>query len=130
MPCRQRVTIDPRTVRRVRFALALAALAAFGRAYLLSAGFSSEVDRATMLLSQGDISGLRDYILSFGIWAPFVSALLMALQALMLPLPAFVITFPTVLPLGPSGGHIESLQREPGGGFELRDLARFRTGCR
>ena len=105
----KRVTIDPRTVRRVRFALALAALAAFGLAYLLSAGFRSEVDRAAMLLSQGDISGLRDYILSFGVWAPFVSALLMVLQALMLPLPAFVITFANGLAFGTFWGGMLSL---------------------
>lgn len=49
-----------------------------------------EVDRAAALLGRRDVSGLRDYILSIGLWAPVVSALLMVLQALVAPLPAFV----------------------------------------
>jgi len=77
----KRATIDSRIVRRVRLALALSVLVAFGLAYLLSAGFRSEVDRAADLLGRGDVSGLRDYILSFGLWAPVISALLMVLQA-------------------------------------------------
>ncbi len=44
------------------------------------------------LLVQGDISGLRAYLLGFGAWAPVISALLMVGQAIVAPLPAFVIT--------------------------------------
>ncbi|MFQ5895674.1 MAG: TVP38/TMEM64 family protein, partial [Nitrospinota bacterium] len=44
------------------------------------------------LLAKGDIQGLRAYLLSFGAWAPVVSALLMILQSLIAPLPAFVVT--------------------------------------
>jgi hypothetical protein len=65
------VKLDARTVRRVRLALAVGAAAAFGLAYLLSAGFRSEVDRAAGTLYRGDVAGLRDYILSFGPWAPW-----------------------------------------------------------
>lgn len=36
---------------------------------------------------------VRGYILSFGIWAPVVSFLLMLLQSVIAPLPAFIITF-------------------------------------
>ena len=104
-----RVELDPRTIRRVRFALILSALTAFGLAYLLSAGFRSEVGRAVAILSRGDVAGLRDYILSFGVWAPIVSALLMVLQALMLPLPAFVVTFANGLAFGAFWGGILSL---------------------
>ncbi len=100
---------DARTVRWIRFASTLAALAAFGLAYLLSAGFRSEVDRAVAILGRGDVAALRDYILSFGAWAPIVSALLMVLQALMLPLPAFVITFANGLAFGTFWGGLLSL---------------------
>ncbi len=101
--------LDPRAVRWIRFVLALAFLATFGLAYLLSAEFRSEVDRAAAILSRGDVAGLREYILSFGAWAPIVSALLMVLQALMLPLPAFVITFANGLAFGTFWGGVLSL---------------------
>lgn len=101
--------VDRRTVRWVRFALILAALAGFGLAYLLLPGFRSEVDRAAAILLQGDIVGLRDYILSFGVWAPVVSALLMVLQALAAPLPAFVLAFANGLAFGVFWGGMLSL---------------------
>ncbi|QJA10270.1 TVP38/TMEM64 family protein [Romboutsia sp. CE17] len=40
-----------------------------------------------------DMEGLKEYILSFGMWAPIISFLLMILQSVAAPLPAFVITF-------------------------------------
>ncbi len=92
--------LGPRTIRWVRFALGLVVLAVFGLAYLLSEGFRSEVDRAVAILGRGDVAGLRDYILSFGAWAPVVSALLMILQTLVAPLPAFVLTFANGLAFG------------------------------
>lgn len=101
--------LNPRTVRWARFALTLAALAAFGLLYLLSAEFRSEVDRAVTILSRGDIAGLREYILSYGAWAPVVSALLMVLQALVAPLPAFVLTFANGLAFGTLWGGMLSL---------------------
>jgi uncharacterized membrane protein YdjX (TVP38/TMEM64 family) len=101
--------MDPRTVGRIRLALTLAILAAFGLAYLFSAAFRSEVDRAATLLGRGDVSGLRDYILSFGLWAPVVSASLMVLQALVAPLPAFVLTFANGLAFGTFWGGMLSL---------------------
>ena len=45
------------------------------------------------IMSQVDIDKARDYILSFGVWAPAISALMMILQAIAAPLPAFIITF-------------------------------------
>lgn len=47
----------------------------------------------TSYLVKLDIEGLKEYILSFGIWGPVVSFLLMILQSVAAPLPAFVITF-------------------------------------
>ncbi len=101
--------LGPRTIRWVRFALGLAVLAAFGLAYLLSEGFRSEVDRAVESLGCGDVAGLRDYILSFGAWAPIASALLMILQALVAPLPAFVLAFANGLAFGTFLGGMLSL---------------------
>jgi len=101
--------LGPRTIRWVRFALGLVVLAVFGLAYLLSEGFRSEVDRAVAILGRGDVAGLRDYILSFGAWAPVASALLMILQALVAPLPAFVLTFANGLAFGTFWGGTLSL---------------------
>ena len=101
--------LDPRTVRRARLALVLAAATAFGVAYLLSSEFRTEVDRAAGILYRGDVAGLRDYILSFGAWAPVVSALLMIFQALVAPLPAFVLTFANGLAFGGFWGGLLSL---------------------
>ncbi len=60
--------------------------------YLLVPAIGDKINRAFMLLSMGDVRALKAYILSFGIWAPVASALLMILQAIIAPLPAFLIT--------------------------------------
>ncbi len=103
------MNLGSRTVRWVRFALGLVVLATFGLAYLLSEGFRSEVDRAVAILGRGDVAGLKVYILSFGAWAPIVSALLMILQALVAPLPAFVLSFANGLAFGTFWGGMLSL---------------------
>jgi len=40
-----------------------------------------------------DIEKIKEYILSFGVLAPLISFLLMVFQAILAPLPAFLITF-------------------------------------
>lgn len=40
-----------------------------------------------------DVNLIRGYILSFGIWAPVMSFILMVFQSVIAPLPAFLITF-------------------------------------
>ena len=51
------------------------------------------VNQAVFILQNVDIDLARGYILGFGIWAPVVSFLLMLLQSVAAPLPAFIITF-------------------------------------
>jgi uncharacterized membrane protein YdjX (TVP38/TMEM64 family) len=51
------------------------------------------VNQAINVLKTVDVNAAREYILSFGIWAPAVSFLLMILQSVVAPLPAFIITF-------------------------------------
>lgn len=46
------------------------------------------------------VKQLRDYLLGFGVWAPVVSALLMVIQAVIAPIPAFMITFTNGLLFG------------------------------
>ena len=71
-----------------------------GVLYLLSAEFRSETNRALSILGRGDIAALRDYIVSFGLWAPVASCFLMVLQALVAPVPSFIITFANGLAFG------------------------------
>ena len=87
----------------------LAAATLFGLIYLFSAGFRSEFHRGLALLGRGDIAGLRDYILSFGLLAPVASCFLMILQALVAPVPSFLITFANGLAFGVFWGWMLSL---------------------
>lgn len=93
----------------MRLVLLLAAATPFGLLYLFSSGFRSEVHQALALLGRGDIAGLRDYILSFGLWAPVASCFLMVLQALVAPVPSFLITFANGLAFGVFWGWMLSL---------------------
>jgi uncharacterized membrane protein YdjX (TVP38/TMEM64 family) len=108
-PMARAVSLDARAVRLLRFILLLIAAALFGLLYLFSAGFRSEVNEALGLLGRGDIAGLRDYILSFGFWAPVASCFLMVLQALVAPVPSFLITFANGLAFGVFWGWMLSL---------------------
>jgi len=108
-PVARPVNLDARTVRWIRLVLVVVAAVLFGLLYLLSAGFRSEFHRGLALLGRGDIEGLRDYILSFGIWAPVASCFLMILQALVAPVPSFLITFANGLAFGVFWGWMLSL---------------------
>jgi uncharacterized membrane protein YdjX (TVP38/TMEM64 family) len=96
-------------VRWARFGLTLGALALFGLFYAFSGDFREETNRAVGILGRGDVGALREYILSFGAWAPVVSASLMVLQALAAPLPAFVLAFANGLAFGAFWGGMLSL---------------------
>jgi len=89
--------------------LLASAVAVFGLLYLLSDGFRSETNRAMGMLGRGDIGGLRDYIVSFGLWAPVASCFLMVLQALVAPVPSFLITFANGLAFGVFWGWVLSV---------------------
>lgn len=73
-------------------------------AYLCLPALRQAVDELLALLRSADtgqaVRGLRDHLLSYGAWAPAVSAALMVLQAVLAPLPAFVITFTNGLLFG------------------------------
>lgn len=94
--------------RKAQTIIALSVAAVLTLLYLFSPAFRSEVQRAFALLSRADIEQLKEYLLSFGVWAPIVSGFLMVLQALFVPLPAFVITFANGLLFGTIGGALLS----------------------
>lgn len=61
--------------------------------YLLVDPVQIAIKRAAFVLSMLDVDAAKGYILSYGIWAPIISFLLMVFQSLLAPLPAFIITF-------------------------------------
>lgn len=53
---------------------------------------NSKVNQMVFYLSSMNLEMIKEYILSFGIWAPIISFLLMVLQSIIAPIPAFLIT--------------------------------------
>ena len=92
--------------------IALAAIALVVTAYLGVPQIRAGVDVVVGILSVRDpqeaIAAFRDYLLGFGIWAPLVSSSLMVFQALIAPLPAFVVTFTNGLLFGWAWGTLLS----------------------
>ncbi len=103
------MALDERTVQRLRFGFSAGIVVVGSRVYLRSDTVRKETNRAVRMLAAGDIGGVSDFMLSFGVWAPIVSALLMILQALAAPLPAFVIAFANGLAFGAFWGGMLSL---------------------
>jgi len=61
--------------------------------YLFIPEFNSKMNNIFRLFSSMSIEAIAEYIRSFGIYAVLVSFLLMVLQSVAAPLPAFLITF-------------------------------------
>ena len=61
--------------------------------YLFIPAIKININQAIFILQNVDVDLARSYILGFGIWAPIVSFMLMILQSVAAPLPAFIITF-------------------------------------
>ncbi|WP_029453372.1 TVP38/TMEM64 family protein [Clostridium algidicarnis] len=61
--------------------------------YFLIPSIKNTIDDMVSVLLKLNVESAKDYILSFGIWAPIISFLLMILQSIAAPLPAFIITF-------------------------------------
>ncbi len=76
-------------------------------------------------LSMLDLESLKKYILSFGVWAPIVSFILMILQSIVAPLPAFLITFANAALFGWVKGAILSWTSAMAGAALCFYIARF-----
>lgn len=94
--------------RREQAVLVGVLAATFALLYIASAGFRGSIEQATSILVRGDVQGLKEYLLSFGVWAPVISGALMVLQSIAAPLPAFVITFANGLLFGAFWGAVLS----------------------
>lgn len=98
----------PPVVSREQITIAAVVTGVALLAYNLVPGVQLWVSTAVDVLARGDIEYVRDYLLSFGAWAPVVSALLMILQSAIVPLPAFVVTFANGLLFGWAWGALLS----------------------
>ncbi|MEN2257914.1 TVP38/TMEM64 family protein [Paraclostridium benzoelyticum] len=76
-------------------------------------------------LSMLNLESLKQYILSFGIWAPIISFTLMILQSVAAPLPAFLITFANAALFGWVKGAILSWISAMAGAALCFYIARF-----
>ncbi len=76
-------------------------------------------------LSSLDLESIKQYILSFGIWAPIISFLLMLLQSVAAPLPAFLITFANAALFGWVWGAILSWSSAMAGAALCFFIAKF-----
>ena len=61
--------------------------------YFFIPSIKENVNQAVSILNNLDVDMLKKYILSFGMWAPTASFILMILQSVIAPIPAFIITF-------------------------------------
>lgn len=61
--------------------------------YFFVAPVKNVIKQVIFIFSMLDVDAIKGYILSFGIWAPIISFLLMVFQSVAAPLPAFLITF-------------------------------------
>lgn len=86
--------------RRRQLLLLTAAVAALLLAYGLLPSLRAQVNGAVALVARADVTPVRDYLLSFGVWAPVIAACLHLLAAVLAPLPSFVATFATAMVFG------------------------------
>ncbi|MDQ3695254.1 MAG: TVP38/TMEM64 family protein [Chloroflexota bacterium] len=106
---RQRFQLTEQTVRRTQIAIILVVLAAGVIAYFTIPAFRAEIERLGGIAARNDVDALRDYILSFGVWAPVISVGLMVLQSIIAPIPAFLVVFANGMAFGTIPGWLLSL---------------------
>jgi uncharacterized membrane protein YdjX (TVP38/TMEM64 family) len=86
----------------------LVALVAAFALYAALPPLRQTINAGVAALDPRDITRFRDYLRGFGAWAPVISFLLMVLQSVAAPLPAFVITLANGLLFGAFWGAILS----------------------
>lgn len=64
-----------------------------GLVYLVSSQVQAAVNQIVAMFATGDFEIIGDFIARYGVYAALISMLLMIVQAIVAPLPAFLITF-------------------------------------
>lgn len=80
----------------------------FFAVYFFVPSVNREVNESIRVLTKVDINGVAEYIRGFGVYAVMVSFLLMILQALISPIPAFFITLANAMIWGWAKGALLS----------------------
>ncbi|WP_250674966.1 TVP38/TMEM64 family protein [Paraclostridium ghonii] len=93
--------------------------------YLFVGPINRFINQMIFYLSMLNLESLKQYILSFGIWAPVISFILMILQSIVAPLPAFLITFANAALFGWVKGAILSWFSAMAGAALCFYIARF-----
>ena len=100
----EEVRLVHKALQHLSWLLILIAALAFGIAYLISDGFRDQVAETWRVLSSGNQDLIREYIRSYGAWAPFASVALMVSQVVIAPIPASVIQLSNGVVFGILGG--------------------------
>lgn len=98
----------PSRVSRWSLAAKVALLIALPAAYLLIPSVRQSVDLWITMLGAVDVEAVRNRVQAAGAWAPLVSIGLMMMQAVIAPLPAFVVTFANAAVFGWAWGAVIS----------------------
>lgn len=93
--------------------------------YLFVKPVQDTIQQLFLIFGQVDVNLVRGYILSFGIWAPVISFLLMIFQSVAAPLPAFLITFANASLFGWVKGAILSWSSAMAGAVLCFYIAKF-----
>lgn len=103
----------------------IAFLLALFAAYFFITPFKIEIDRLIFLFAMADVSALRGFVESMGAWAPLTSIALFVFQAVIAPLPAFLITFANAALFGWAYGALLSWSGAMLGAIVCYGLARW-----
>jgi uncharacterized membrane protein YdjX (TVP38/TMEM64 family) len=93
---------------RLWLAVKVFGLVAVVAAYFLLPDVKRNVNQLVFLLSMIDVYAVRGYVESAGVWAPLASIGLMVFQAVIAPLPAFIVTFANAALFGWAWGAVLS----------------------
>lgn len=93
--------------------------------YLFVGPINRFINQMIFYLGMLNLESLKQYILSFGIWAPIISFILMILQSVAAPLPAFLITFANAALFGWVKGALLSWTSAMAGAALCFYIARF-----
>ncbi|RUM98483.1 TIGR01244 family phosphatase [Pseudaminobacter arsenicus] len=94
-------------------------------AYLFITPVRIEIDRLVFLFAMADVSALRGFVESMGPWAPLTSIALFIFQAVIAPLPAFLVTFANAALFGWVYGALLSWSGATLGAIACYGLARW-----
>lgn len=104
--------------------LGLVAAVVGGLVCLLGPGPEDGVEFLNGIEFQGNIHRLKSLVLSFGLWAPLISAFLMVAQSVVLFLPAFPIFVVNALAFGPFYGFLLSWSSAVAGSMVCFSIAK------